>query len=376
MSKDILHITPSLGLGGAETFMYQLIRRDNEFNHLILCLKGHGYYGVKLEEQGYHVFYLEFGSTFNLFKAYRQLKTIYANHNPAIINGWMYHGAIFGTFLSLFNDSMKLLWMIRHSNLNQESTKTLTIFIAKICSILSRKFPHFVVYNSMSAKEIHESVGYSKKKSLVIQNAFNKKKFYFSNTERSQIRQEFKITDTELVLLHAARWHPDKDHETFFKALDNLEGQFRNNLKIFLAGSDIDSNNNKLVSLLKKYKIFENVFLLGEVENMRRLYNAADVTILTSVTESFPNTLGESMLCATPCISSDVGDVRDLLGDFGWIFPVKNYLALSDLIYEIGSLKNKKEWKKIKMGCQKKIEHNYSWDVVIKKYADLWSKEF
>ena len=51
MSKDILHITPSLGLGGAETFMYQLIRRDNESNHLILCLKGRGYYGVKLEEQ-------------------------------------------------------------------------------------------------------------------------------------------------------------------------------------------------------------------------------------------------------------------------------------------------------------------------------------
>ena len=57
----ILHITPSLEMGGAETFMYRLIDQDKN-NHHTICLKDKGHYGKKLEEEGYTVFVLNEGS--------------------------------------------------------------------------------------------------------------------------------------------------------------------------------------------------------------------------------------------------------------------------------------------------------------------------
>jgi teichuronic acid biosynthesis glycosyltransferase TuaC len=44
-------------------------------------------------------------------------------------------------------------------------------------------------------------------------------------------------------------------------------------------------------------------------------YNAADVLILTSLWEGSPNVIKEAMACNCPIVSTDVGDVRSILGE-------------------------------------------------------------
>jgi teichuronic acid biosynthesis glycosyltransferase TuaC len=43
------------------------------------------------------------------------------------------------------------------------------------------------------------------------------------------------------------------------------------------------------------------------------IMNAADVTLLTSVSEGSPVAIKESLACCTPVVSVSVGDVRDLV---------------------------------------------------------------
>ena len=74
----------------------------------------------------------------------------------------------------------------------------------------------------------------------------------------------------------------------------------------------MNKTNAKLQELIVGNNLSERCILLGERPNTKELYNAADLTLLTSITESFPNVIGESMACTTPCISSDVGSVRGL----------------------------------------------------------------
>jgi teichuronic acid biosynthesis glycosyltransferase TuaC len=50
-------------------------------------------------------------------------------------------------------------------------------------------------------------------------------------------------------------------------------------------------------------------------EEVRNIINACDVLLMTSFTEGSPQIIKEAMACSCPVVSTDVGDVRDLIGD-------------------------------------------------------------
>lgn len=368
----ILHITPSLGLGGAETFMYRLINQDQNNYHYILCLKDKGYYGNKLEEEGHTVFVLNLGMNIDLFKIVQNLNFIFRSSKPEILNCWMYHGALFGTLLSYFYKVQDLFWLIRHSELNLKSTKTSTFFVAKLCALLSKN-PKSIIYNSEKSKNIHEKSGYDHQKSSVISNGFMLDKFYPDISDRLSLRRNLNIQENTLVFLHIARWHKDKDHETCLKSLALFQLQHQIDWKIIFVGTGMNKTNSELQELIMSNNLSEKCILLGERSNTKELYNAADFTLLTSTTESFPNVIGESMACATPCISSDVGSVRSLLVDQNWIFPIKDHKQMSLILTKAILLKSKSEdWLKCKHECRRLIEKKFSFQEILSLYQSHW----
>ena len=368
----ILHIIPSLGIGGAETFMYRLINQDKNNYHFILCLKDKGYYGEKLEEKGYAVFALDLGINLNFFKVIQNLNLIFRSHKPEILNCWMYHGALFGTLISFFFKVKGLFWLIRHSELNLKSTKISTLVVAKLCAFLSKN-PKSIIYNSEESRNVHENSGYDQQKSLVIGNGFMLDKFYPDKADRLNLRKILNISESTLVFLHVARWHKDKDHETCIKSLALFQSQHEIDWKVIFVGKGMNKTNAKLQELIVGNNLSERCILLGERSNTKELYNAADLTLLTSITESFPNVIGESMACTTPCISSDVGSVRGLLLNQNWIFPIKDHNQLSMILTKAILLKsNPEEWLKCKNESRSLIKNKFSFQKVLNLYQSNW----
>jgi glycosyltransferase involved in cell wall biosynthesis len=63
--------------------------------------------------------------------------------------------------------------------------------------------------------------------------------------------------------------------------------------------------------------------------------NAADALILTSLNEGSPNVIKEAMACNCPIVSTDVGDVRDIIGNTQGCFVTNfDYTEIADKIYE------------------------------------------
>jgi glycosyltransferase involved in cell wall biosynthesis len=91
----------------------------------------------------------------------------------------------------------------------------------------------------------------------------------------------------------------------------------------------VDPANRALATLLRETGIGPRVHLLGQRDDTPRLYAAMDVAALASYTEGFPNVLGEAMACGVPCVSTDVGAARSIIGDGGRIVPVRDPAAMA-----------------------------------------------
>ena len=99
-----------------------------------------------------------------------------------------------------------------------------------------------------------------------------------------------------------ARYDKKKDHLNLLNALSLIRSK---NINFFciLVGLNIDKNNFRLVSEIKRLKLSNNVKLLGQNDNISQVMNGLDIFIQSSsYGEGFPNVVAESMACATPCI--------------------------------------------------------------------------
>lgn len=106
---------------------------------------------------------------------------------------------------------------------------------------------------------------------------------------------------------------------------------------------------------------------LGSVEHSRipQILAATDVLGLTSLHEGLPTVILEAFSCGVPAVSTDVGDVRDLVvdGRTGYIVDesnIKKRMAMA--------LKNSKKFSK---ACMKKAE-DYYWDSIGRRIEEVY----
>jgi glycosyltransferase involved in cell wall biosynthesis len=124
-----------------------------------------------------------------------------------------------------------------------------------------------------------------------------------------------------------ARFDPFKDHATFFSAARMLLRRVPN-VVFVLAGKGLTPANPWVVAQLDG-ELRPRVRLLGEYSDPARLLTGLDIATLCSLTEGFPNSVGEAMSAELPCIATDVGDCRLLLGDASQLVPPRDPAAVA-----------------------------------------------
>lgn len=70
----------------------------------------------------------------------------------------------------------------------------------------------------------------------------------------------------------------------------------------------------------------------GPVKNSAEAFGSADVAVLSSMSEGFPYTVVEAMMCARPVVATDVGGVAEALDDRSLLAEPQNARSLADAV--------------------------------------------
>jgi len=377
----VLHIINSLKKGGAEGNLYRLCKfhkkkYNSKINITIITLINNGFYEDELKKKGVKIYSLNINpekKLFSLVKKILKFRKLIKNQKPNIIQSWMYHSNFLTLFIQKkFYDS--LFWNIRHAELNSKISKKLTIFLSIICGMFSKFIPKKIIYCSERSVNFHENKHfYDKNKSILIYNGYSEKDYYPSKYLYTTFRKKNKIKKTDIVLGYAGRYAKQKNILSLLYAFSKIIKK-HNNVYLYMAGKNINSQNKELVKHIKNLKIKNKIVLLSEQKKLLEFYNGIDLLILTSTSESFPNVIPESMLCSTPVLSTNSGCAKKIIGKYGFIIFNNDKQSIFKKLDKVIKfyIYKKKDWKILQKNLFVQIKKNFSISNMANGYFRNW----
>lgn len=367
--KKIVHIITGLNNGGAEMMLYKLLKYTDKsrFECCVISLLDEGIMGPKIKELGIPVISMNMRNKLS-FKAI--IESIRLCENQDIIQTWMYHANFFGMISNVFCKK-RLIWGIRRGYLDKSIDKKSTIMISYLCGMFS-KHVDTIVYCSENSLKYHLDTGYNSINQLVIPNGFELEQFYRRDSKK-KIYEELKISMDQKTLLLVARWSPVKGHKELLESVNILRKSY-DDFVVIMCGTGIDSNNNELRQIIKQYNLDEKVYLLGRRDDIPDLMSAVDIYVSPSSIEGFSNVIGEAMSCETPCIVTDVGDSKLIVGDTGVVVQDNKPTNLAEGIEKLLNL-SQEELRILGKKARQRIINNYDIKGIVKKYEELYLSE-
>ena len=133
------------------------------------------------------------------------------------------------------------------------------------------------------------------------------------------------------TVLTVANLRPEKAHEILLEAAALLAGRHPN-LRFLLAGDG--PRRPELAARIASLGLGERVGLLGHRDDVPALLAQADVFVLPSRSEAYPNAAIEAMAAGRPVVASGVGGLLDLIDHdrTGLLVPPDDPAALAGAI--------------------------------------------
>ncbi len=131
------------------------------------------------------------------------------------------------------------------------------------------------------------------------------------------------------TVVAAAHVFPLKDIETMIRSCEVARQHVPNVLYRVYGSLKVDPPYaERCRGLIRKLELEDHFRLEGYHPEPSKLYLEGDISILSSISEGFPYAVLESMACGRPVVATDVGGVREAVGDCGVVVRPRDAEAL------------------------------------------------
>jgi glycosyltransferase involved in cell wall biosynthesis len=326
--------------GGAEVMLQKVVQglASRGYDQTVVSLTSLSRIGEELTESGIPVVALGGRGGILLPQHAAKLLGVYRRMRPELVHTWMYHANVVGHLLLGLNGHRArpaLVSSVRGALHAAREQKFSLRMVRRLDARLSGS-ADAVVFNSRRSAEQHRAIGYAMERATVIPNCFDPTLFRPNPAERERIRRELGCDNALLVGL-VARFDRMKDHRTFLAAAGVVAARDPR-CAFLLAGRGCDPGNAQLADWIGQYGLVGRAHALGERSDIHAIQAALDLAVCSSISEGFPNAIGEAMACGVPAVVTDVGDCAVLVGDTGKVVVPRDPLALAGALLEMTAL--------------------------------------
>lgn len=365
---NVMHLRIVTGAGGGpeKTILLSTQRTDKEkFNVVSVYLKNKNDDSVVIREKAVQMGIvlhevLEQGK-FD-WKAIKEIKKLIEKYDIDILDCHDYKSNLIGFILSK-SYPIKLITTI-HGWSGKSLKEQFYYFVDKM--ILRYFDKVIIVYQGMNSYLLRKGV--SQARLVTIHNAIDADDFkrgYASVT----IRAELKVRDTDILVGNVCRLSKEKNLGLFLLAAQKIALAI-DNVKFILVGDGPEKDNLKRYA--NKLGIGDKVIFPGERKDIKNIYDALDVLMLTSLKEGLPNVVLEAMAMEVSVVATKVGGVEELVedGKNGLLFEPNDVDGIANGVIKI--LKDKQTAENFKRGSRAKVCNEFSFAARTKKMEDLY----
>jgi glycosyltransferase involved in cell wall biosynthesis len=131
----------------------------------------------------------------------------------------------------------------------------------------------------------------------------------------------------------------------------------------------------QLIGLARSSGVSQSFHFLGHREDVPAVLAQADLFVLPSRSEAFPNAVTEAMAAGLPVVATDVGGIPELVADgqTGRLVPPGDAAALSRALLDL--LDDPARAAEFGRAARHRIEQSFSFDRMVDRFADLYLSE-
>lgn len=323
----VCHLLHGLWVGGAEVLASRLARGlQDSFRFLFVCLDELGTLGRELQREGFPVVVLGRKPRVDWFCSWR-LSRLLRKERVDLIHAHQYTPFFYALTARLLYRRPPILFT-EHGRHFPDFPRPKRKLANRL---LLQQRDRVVGVGQAVRQALIQNEGLPGQRIEVIYNGINLGTPKNPEGERCRVRQELGLKKNELVVLQVARLDPIKDHGTALRSFARLANRCPE-ARLLIVGEG--PQEETIRAQVRQLHLESQVLLLGLRTDIPSLLAAADLFLLTSVSEGIPLTIIEAMTAELPVVATKVGGLPEIIedGKNGFLVPAKDDATLAEKI--------------------------------------------
>ncbi|MBF7683422.1 glycosyltransferase [Acinetobacter sp. B5B] len=352
----ILLVITGLGLGGAEHVVLNLATQLLKRGHQVKIAYLKGQVRLKVPEH-IQTYALGLDSMLHLPKVVRRFRQLLKEFQPDIVHAHLFHAMIFSRIMRMCGGMYSLICTAHSTAVGGKLRCRLYGYTDALSDLNTNvsyeATQHFIAQGAFSTQ-----------RSTTVTNGIDTTKFIYDVQYRTQYRQQYHLTEQDIVFMAVGRFNVAKDYDNLINAF----AQYKNpNKKLFIIGDGVLREH--ITRLIQQQQLSAQVTLVGAQFHVEHWLPMADIFVLSSAWEGFGLVVAEAMSCERVVIATDCGGVKEVLACSEWLVPPKNSQALAEKMSAAGRL-TVCEKAQIGQKHRQRIQAHYS----LENMCDHWVK--
>lgn len=326
----VLILNNELHMGGLEKKLFEFLARSDpsRFRYAVCCLKEGGYFKPGIEALGIPFYENLLKHRFDAF-AFRAFEHVLRREKTELIYTFTNPNTVLFSYMARSRRLAQRVVVSYHATGASDGGRQVPRYLVP----LVRRFDALVALAEEHKRYLHQSEGLPREKIRVIYNGVDTTLYRPpASGERLQIRAELGLPANSLVIMSVASLKELKRLDLLLTAAASLALRAETNAWIVLVGQGPE--RARLEAHAAGLGIRHRTLFCGVRDDVNVVLRAADIVVVSSRTEAFPNVILEAMATGLPVVSTEVGSVGEMVehGRSAVVVPAGDEIALRSAI--------------------------------------------